>query len=122
MLEVTMTPEEAKAYCRRVSHGWPCQILRRKWGCGDPECVMCCEVHRQGRSEDKCDSCASIGDLQERIAELREQNAALKAVAAAVILLQGNVSYQYLAPRSGFMGRECRLRTLIAHAKEVGAL
>lgn len=79
MLEVTMTPEAADGYCVWEAPESPCLGMPIKWGCGDPECVMCCEAHKQGRGEDGCDSCASIGDLQERIAELREQNAALKA-------------------------------------------
>lgn len=49
MLEVTMTPAGADAYCDCVAGGTPCPDTRTKWGCGDPECVMCCEAHRQGR-------------------------------------------------------------------------
>ena len=51
MLAVTMTPRAAGAYCDSASYA-PCRGWQREtadWGCAGPECVMCCEAHKQGR-------------------------------------------------------------------------
>ncbi len=51
MLEVTMTPDEAEEWCNPRSGVCPnSEDPGFDWDCGSPECVMCCEAHKQGRN------------------------------------------------------------------------
>ena len=56
MLEVTMTPDEAEVWCRKLpNREKPCpQLLDyfSVWGCRSPECIMCCEAHKRGRADE----------------------------------------------------------------------
>lgn len=58
MLEVTMTPDEAEGWCEAWCDAddgrlLPCPLHRKpSWDCCGPECIMCCEAHKQGRADE----------------------------------------------------------------------